>query len=89
MSNIIPWSRLWSSNSPPRKDNDGNFINSPTPQGGLLLHWIFSVILISASSGFTNLTEAISFPGNLQAYAGGWVGSMYPRCSTMNDANVK
>ncbi|OBT52025.1 hypothetical protein VE04_06969, partial [Pseudogymnoascus sp. 24MN13] len=73
MSNIIPWSRLWSSNSPPRQDDNGNFINSPTPQGGLLLHWIFSIILISASSAFTNLNEAISFPGNLQAYAAGWV----------------
>jgi hypothetical protein len=68
---------------------NGNFINSPTPQGGLLLHWIFSVILISASSAFANLTEAISFPGNLQAYAAAFVGSMYPHCNTMNDANVK
>jgi hypothetical protein len=88
MSNVIPWSRLWSSNSPPRTDVNGNFINSPTPQGGLLLHWIFSAILISASSAFTDLTEAISFPGNLQAYAAGLVGSMHPHSNAMNDANV-
>lgn len=87
MSNILPWSRLWRSDSPPRTVN-GNIINSPTPQGDLLLHLIFSIVLIASSSSFTNLTEAISFPGNLQAYAAGWVGSMYPRCNIMNGTNV-
>jgi hypothetical protein len=77
MSNIIPWSRIWKSNSPPKRDENGNLINAPTPQGGLLLHWIFSIFLIAASSAFTDITEAVSFPGNLQAYASGWVGSKF------------
>jgi len=32
------------------------------------------VVLITATSGFYRVSEAISFPGNLQAYASGWVG---------------
>jgi hypothetical protein len=47
-----------------------------TPEGGLLLHWIFSVILISATAAISNISDAISFPGSLQAYATGFVGGM-------------
>jgi hypothetical protein len=62
-SNSIPWSRLWSIESPYK-----------TPEGGLLLHWIFSVILIAVTAAINNISEAISFPGSLQAYATGFVG---------------
>jgi len=77
MSNIIPWSKLWKSTSPvppPRQRAQGR-PERPTPKGGLILHWIFSVVLISATSGMYNINEAIGFPGNVQAYASGWVGS--------------
>jgi hypothetical protein len=47
-----------------------------TPEGGLLLHWIFSVILISVTAAINNISDAISFPGSLQAYATGFVGGM-------------
>ncbi|KAH6692147.1 amino acid permease-domain-containing protein [Leptodontidium sp. 2 PMI_412] len=77
MSNVIPWSRLWKSNSTPETDANGIIMNSPTPQGGLLLHWIFSVTLITASAAVKDTSEAIHFPGNLQAYAAGWVGSNF------------
>lgn len=76
MSNIIPWSRIWRSSSPVpalRTNSEGRS-EQPTPKGGLMLHWVFSVILISATSGMYNISEAITFPGNLQAYASGWVG---------------
>jgi hypothetical protein len=77
MSNIIPWSMLWKSTSPtpPPRANSDNRSERPTPKGGLILHAIFSVILMSATAGMYNINEAISFPGNLQAYASGWVGS--------------
>jgi hypothetical protein len=70
MSNVIPWSRLWKSTSHSRSKR-------PTPKGGLILHAIFSVILITATSGMYNISEAISFPGNVQAYASGWVGGTF------------
>lgn len=59
-SNAFPWSRWWALES-----------KYETPEGGLLLHWIFSVILIAATAAITSLSTAISFPGNLQAYATG------------------
>jgi hypothetical protein len=41
-----------------------------------MLHWIVSVILIAATSAFTNISEGISFPANLQQYGAGWIGGM-------------
>lgn len=77
MSNTIPWSNVWKSGSfvPAPRANSGGRSEFPTPKGGLMLHWIFSVATISATSGIGRLTEAIGFPGTLQAYASGWVGS--------------
>jgi hypothetical protein len=76
MSNVIPWSTLWKSTSPtPPPRANSNRSERPTPKGGLILHAIFSVILMSSTAGMYNINEAISFPGNLQAYASGWVGS--------------
>jgi len=68
-SNLIPWSKVWSASSPSRTNAES------TPMGGLMLHWIFSVVLIISSSAINSLGEAISFPGNLQAYASAFVGS--------------
>jgi hypothetical protein len=51
-------------------------IEHPTPKGGVMLHWLCSVIFISATSRI-NIKEAIGFPGSSQAYASGWVGSRY------------
>jgi hypothetical protein len=79
MSNVIPWSTLWASTSPvpPPRANSHGRSERPTPKGGLILHAIFSVILMTATSGMYNINEAISFPGSLQAYASGWVGSTF------------
>jgi hypothetical protein len=77
MSNAIPWSKVWKSGScvsAPAAISRGQS-QIPTPKGGLILHWIFSVVLISATAGMGHISEAIGFPGNLQAYASGWVGS--------------
>lgn len=71
MSNAFPWSRLWSLES-----------KYETPEGGLILHWIFSVILIIATTRINNIEEAIAFPGTLQAYATGIIGGK-SSCSTV------
>ncbi|KAE9377482.1 hypothetical protein N431DRAFT_461088 [Stipitochalara longipes BDJ] len=75
-SNVIPWSKWWRATSPdppPRQRSEGRS-ERPTPKGGLILHWLFSVVLIAATSGMYDINEAIGFPGSLQAYASGWVG---------------
>ncbi|KAH8812191.1 amino acid permease-domain-containing protein [Xylogone sp. PMI_703] len=75
ISNIMPWSKIWRSPIPsPSQTQLRRRSEFPTPQGGLILHWIFTVILISATSGMDSIAESISFSGNLQAYASGWVG---------------
>lgn len=40
-----------------------------TPKGGLILHWISTVVLIAAVAGVSNTVEMVTFPGILQAYA--------------------
>ncbi|MCJ1265183.1 hypothetical protein MMC22_005058 [Lobaria immixta] len=64
-SNILFWSRLWRHNSP---------FNPATPDGGLILQWIVTVTLISASSAIGNHDEALSFPGSLYVYGQGLIG---------------
>ena len=59
MSNVLPWSRLWI-----RVHRHG----SPTAAGGLLLHWIFSLLGILYTAAIKNVSEAISFPGFIQVY---------------------
>lgn len=66
-SNILFWSRLWRRNSP---------FNPPTPEGGLILQWIITVILISASSAIGSLNEALPFPGLIYIYAQGLIGGI-------------
>ncbi|RMJ13029.1 hypothetical protein BHE90_001578 [Fusarium euwallaceae] len=38
------------------------------PQGGLIVHWIMSVIVISASAAFPTTLEAVGLPGYIQTY---------------------
>ncbi|KAK6540714.1 hypothetical protein TWF694_008105 [Orbilia ellipsospora] len=57
-SMAIPWSNLWKRVSEARK----------TPTGGLLLHWIFSVILVLASTSVKDRSDQVSLPGNIQVY---------------------
>jgi hypothetical protein len=83
MSNVLPWSKTWKASSAVRPAQEGNPLartKVPTPQGGLILHWTFSVILIIGTAGFASLSEAISFPGNLREYAFSFIGrkSIHP-----------
>lgn len=66
---LFPWSHFWGSESR---------FDSETPQGGLAMHWISSVVFIIISSSINNLNDAISFPGTLGAYWRGCVNGKPP-----------
>ncbi|KAF3187624.1 hypothetical protein TWF788_001845 [Orbilia oligospora] len=57
-SMILPWSRLWTRVSETRS----------TPTGGVLLHWIFSCILILAATSIKNRDEQITLVANMRTY---------------------
>ncbi|KAJ4259729.1 hypothetical protein NW762_007660 [Fusarium torreyae] len=75
-ANILPWSRFWKQDDALQRDEgmgEGDRNSVPdsfkkSPQGGLIFHWIFSVVLILATIGIHNTTEAVSFPGYIQTY---------------------
>ncbi|KAF8537918.1 amino acid permease-domain-containing protein [Trichophaea hybrida] len=66
-SNVLPWSHIW------EKDSR---MEPETPQGGLILHWIFSVVMVISTIPIGNIYEAISFPSMLQTYGHGIVGGL-------------
>ncbi|KAG9229547.1 amino acid permease-domain-containing protein [Amylocarpus encephaloides] len=70
-SNILPWSKMWKLESAVRDTTQGKV---PTPQGGLMLHWISATTMIAATAAIENIEEAIRFPGSLGAYCSGFVG---------------
>ncbi|RSM08719.1 hypothetical protein CEP52_004447 [Fusarium oligoseptatum] len=39
-----------------------------SPQGGLIIHWIMSVVLIVATIDVDSMPEAVGLPGNIQTY---------------------
>ncbi|KAF8461224.1 amino acid permease-domain-containing protein [Kalaharituber pfeilii] len=61
-ANILPWSRFWIR----EHTRAGKY---STPEGGLLLHWIFCVLAIVCTAAIGDLSQAISFPTFLQVYA--------------------
>lgn len=68
---ILPWSRylkqddiLQRSHSGP--DEDAFVYKSP--QGGLIVHWVMTVVVISATAGSHGTMEAASIPGYIQTY---------------------
>lgn len=46
-----------------------------TQYGGMILHWMFSVLLIAITSLTGNTEGSISFLASMIAYASGWIGS--------------
>ena len=67
--NILPWSNLWGADDNQRHPAETGDLDK-TPMGGLILHWITTVVAISASAGIkSSLVNAITFPGIIQAYA--------------------
>ena len=67
--NILPWSNLWGADDNQRHPAETEDLDK-TPMGGLILHWITTVVAISVSASIkSSLTNAITFPGIVQAYA--------------------
>lgn len=75
-ADVLPWSRFWKQDDMLQRheDTQRNGIKSvdeflyKSPQGGLIVHWILSVILILATVNVKNTGEAVGFPGYLQTY---------------------
>ena len=68
-SNIIPWSRTWKKDGQRYRDDPDNN-RRRTPQGGLILHWVVSVIIIAGSASIQqDVLESIGVPGYIQSYA--------------------
>ncbi|PWW76825.1 hypothetical protein C7212DRAFT_295386 [Tuber magnatum] len=60
---ILPFSKFWASTSP-----------YGTPVGALILHWIFTVIVIVATPNYTAKDEAYNLVSVLFTYGHTWVG---------------
>lgn len=72
-ANILPWSNVWKKSHTLPKGKREDDIKYKSPQGGLIAHWIMSVVFIAVGSGIDGLTESILLPGYLQTYAHAFV----------------
>lgn len=68
-ANILPWSNIWKSSHTLSKGKREDDIKYKSPQGGLIAHWLMSVVFISAGSSIDAMTESILLPGYFQIYA--------------------
>lgn len=68
-ANILPWSNIWKKSHTLAKGKREDDIKYKSPQGGLIAHWVMSVVFISAGSGIDAMTESILLPGYFQIYA--------------------
>ncbi|MCJ1307267.1 hypothetical protein MMC25_000913 [Agyrium rufum] len=66
--NILPWSRLWKADDRQHANNYHSDLER-SPMGGLILHALTTIIVISATAAIPNIIDAISFPGIMQTYA--------------------
>jgi len=69
---ILPWSKIWKQDDPIHRGGEdsprpNDYIHK-APQGGLIIHWIMSVVFIAASSSIPSTLESISIPGYFQTY---------------------
>jgi len=83
---ILPWSRVWKKDDilqrDPRIDDTIDTSTKKTPQGGLILHWIFSTVVIAGSSWISSTIESVSVPSFIQVYAHCFILSTLPLYST-------
>jgi hypothetical protein len=50
-----------------RRDHSYHCIHK-APQGGLIIHWFMSAVVIAGTAGIASTLESISVPGYLQTY---------------------
>ncbi|KAK4663394.1 hypothetical protein QC763_0098100 [Podospora pseudopauciseta] len=78
-ADILPWSKVWKKDDSMDRARDVSVqeTRNPTnpqhyihksPQGGLLIHWTMSVVVIAGSSATANTIESIGIPGYIQTY---------------------
>ena len=65
--NILPWSSLWKSDYEPQGERNGD--RHKTPLGGILLEFMMTIVMISASAAIPALIESVNLPGNIQTIA--------------------
>ncbi|RSL49591.1 hypothetical protein CEP54_012362 [Fusarium duplospermum] len=68
---ILPWSRYLKKDDVLQRSHSGpaeDAFRYKSPQGGLIVHWIMSVIVISATAGSHGVMEAVFIPGYIQTY---------------------
>ena len=64
---------MWKQDCPELLDSDKEL--EKTPKGGLILHWISAVVMITAVAGVKDTSEMIAYPGFLQTYGHALVAS--------------
>ncbi|KAK4175249.1 putative high-affinity methionine permease [Triangularia setosa] len=78
-ADILPWSKFWKKDDTMDRGRDVSEqeTRNPTnpqhyihkaPQGGLLIHWTMSIVVIAGSSATPNTIESIGIPGYIQTY---------------------
>lgn len=70
---VLPWSKVWK--------KDDSICRDPihkAPQGGLIIHWVMSVVVIAGASSVPSTLESISLPGYIQTYAHCFILSKSP-----------
>ncbi|KAI8716964.1 hypothetical protein NCS52_00991200 [Fusarium sp. LHS14.1] len=68
---ILPWSRYLKKDDIIQRNPSGPAEDAflyKSPQGGLIVHWIMSVVVISATAGSHGVMEAVFIPGYIQTY---------------------
>ncbi|KAK2599262.1 hypothetical protein N8I77_011032 [Diaporthe amygdali] len=82
-ANILPWSNVWKKSHTLSKGKREDDIKYKSPHGGLIAHWIMSVVFIAAGSGIDAMTESILLPGYFQTYAHAFIllimAAVFPR----------
>lgn len=90
---VLPWSNVWKKDDEIQRelapDHPGYFIHK-APQGGLIIHWTMSVVVIAGSSSIPSTLESVGLPGYVQTYAHCFIlmiiGAAYLNLSSREEA---
>jgi hypothetical protein len=71
-SEVLPWSRVWKKDDPVQTDH-----LHKAPQGGLIIHWVMSSVVIAGASSVPSTLESVNLPGYIQTYSHCFILSMF------------
>ncbi|KAK4167859.1 high-affinity methionine permease [Cladorrhinum sp. PSN259] len=74
---VVPWSKVWKKDDQLQRSSRGAIIANDdpnayihkAPQGGLIIHWVMSVVVIAGSTSIPATIESVQLPGYIQTYA--------------------